>query len=436
MVVKDKNVLVYGLSVSGEWVAKLLKKLKANVFLYDDNQEVLSKKKIKQCYILNALNENLISQFDFIVVSPSIEDDNEYLQLARENNIRIYSEVEFASLFCKKLVAVTGTNGKTTTVQIINALLQTKYKAIACGNIGFPLSRAVLESKRSIKVVEVSSFMLEHASSFSPHIATITNIEPDHLIRHKTMETYTKLKMNIFKNLKSTDYAVVNLDKDIHPKVDCMTVTYSYSHIADVFVKNGAIYLHNERVVNLNELKLKGKHNIYNVMCAICYAYIYKIKVNKIRNVLINLEAEKYRIEYVCKVNNINFVNDSKSTNIASTLAAVDSIKGGVVLLLGGSNKGLDYTELFAKLSKKVCQVVAYGEIANQFILSNNKKFAIEKVDTLKQAFDVAVKIAKPNDTILLSPASASYDQYKSYIERGKDFNNLVKNYESISKKK
>ena len=433
---KHKNVLVYGLSISGECVSKLLLKLKANVYLFDNNEEVLKTKKINKCYVLNELNENLISQFDFLVVSPSIESDNIYLKMARENDIKVYSEVEFASQFCKKLVAVTGTNGKTTTVQIITALLQAKHKAIACGNIGYPLSRAVLESKKSIKVVEVSSFMLENAETFSPHVATITNIEPDHLIRHKTMEEYSRLKQNIFKNLKPSDYVVVNLDKDIHAKTDCMTITYSYSHMADVFVKNGYIYLHNEKLVALNELKLKGKHNIYNIMCAICFAYIYKIKPNKIRNVLINLEAEKYRIEKIATINDVTFINDSKSTNLASTIAAVESVKGAIILLLGGSNKGLDYTKLFKEMSKRVKHIVVYGEIANQLIKDNENKFEISRFKTLKQALDFAVSIAKQADTILLSPATASYDQYANYIERGKDFNRMVREYENLSKKK
>lgn len=433
---KYKNVLVYGMSSSGEWAAKLLRKLKANVFLYDDNEAVLKNKKIKNCYILNELNENTISQLDFLVISPSIEKDNKYLAIARENNIKIYSEIEFASLFCKQLVAVTGTNGKTTTVQIITALLQAKYKAVACGNIGYPLSRAVLESKKSIKVAEVSSFMLENADTFSPKVATITNIEADHLIRHKTMEEYSALKKSIFKNLKSNNYAVINLDKDIVSLNDCITVTYSYNHMADVYVKNGAIYLHNQKIALINELKLKGKHNIYNVMCAICFAYIYKIKPNKIRDVIINISAEKYRIEKVASINQISFVNDSKSTNIASTIASVETVKGAIILLLGGSNKGLDYTKLFQNMSKKVKQVVVYGEIANQLILDNNDKFSIAKYENLKESFNFAISVANPNDTVLLSPATASYDQYTSYVERGKDFENLVRNYEKISKKK
>ncbi len=427
MTYKHKNVLVYGLSISGEWVAKLLKKKRANVFLFDDDIDVLIKKKIKNCYVLNELNENLIEQFDLLVVSPSIEKDNQYLQIAKNLKIKIFSEIEFASIFCKNLVAVTGTNGKTTTVKIITELLQTKHKAIACGNIGYPLSRAVLESKKSIKVAEVSSFMLENAETFSPHVASITNIEQDHLIRHKTMEEYSKLKLSIFKNLKSNDYAVINLDQKIIPNTNSQTVTYSYNHNADVCCRNGSIFLHNHKIININELNLKGKHNIYNIMCAICYAYIYKIKPQKIRNVLINIKSEKYRIEKVATINQINFVNDSKSTNISSTLASVETVKGAIILLLGGSNKNLDYKPLFNKLSKRVKQLIVYGEISNRLLLDNDNKFKIEKFKNLKESFDFAVKQAKPNDTILLSPATASYDQYSSYIERGKHFDSLVK---------
>ena len=429
MNVKHKNVLVYGMSISGEWVAKLLLTKNANVFLFDDNEEALNKLRLKNCYVLNELNENLIEQFDFLVVSPSIEKENKYLKIANKFNKKIYSEVEFASQFCKKLVAVTGTNGKTTTVKIITALLQTKHKAIACGNIGYPLSRAVLESKKSIKVVEVSSFMLEHAKTFAPKVATITNIEQDHLVRHKTMAEYEKLKKSIFNNLKPNDFAVVNLDLNIIPTQNTQTITYSYKHNADVCVKNGSIYVHNQKLVNINELKLKGKHNIYNIMCAICFALVYKINLKKIRNVLINLQSEKYRIEKVATFNQINFVNDSKSTNLASTLASVETVKGAIILLIGGSNKELDYKPMFNKLSKRVKQIIVFGEIANKLLLDNDNKFPMEKFINLEDAFKFSIKQAKPNDTILLSPATASYDQYSSFIERGKHFDNLVKDY-------
>ena len=435
MNLKNKNVLVYGMSLSGEWATKLLLKLKANVFLYDDNWDKLKAKSFKNCFLIQELNENLISQFDFLIVSPSIEKENKYLVIAKKLNKKIYSEIEFASMFSKNIVAVTGTNGKTTTVEMITAILNKKYKAVACGNIGYPMSRAVLEKKRYIKVAEVSSFMLENAESFSPHVATVLNIEPDHLIRHKTMDEYQNLKLSIFKNLKPHDYAVVNLELNIHPTINCLTVTYSYKHIADVYIKDGCIYLHQNKIVAINELKLKGKHNIYNAMCAICYAYIYRIPPRLIREALINFKGERYRIEFIGKIDEINFVNDSKSTNISSTLASVDTVKGAVILLLGGSKKGLDYTKLFDKLNKKVRQVVVFGETADDFVTANSNRFNIEKFHTMSAAFDFAVSIAKPHDTILLSPATASYDQYKNYIERGRDFDKLVKEYEVKTKK-
>lgn len=433
---KHKNVLVYGLNISGEWVCKLLLKLKANVFLYDDNLEHLKKKVIKNCYMLPDINENYISQLDFIVVSPSIEKTNINLEYARKNDIKIYSELEFASLFCKNFCAITGTNGKTTTTELINHILSKKYKSIACGNIGYPVSRAVIENKKHIKVVEVSSFMLENADTFSPQVATVLNIAEDHLIRHKTMQEYTDLKMSIFKNLKNTNYAIVNLDNKIHPTQNCATLTYSYNHYADVYVKSGFIYIHSDKFMAINEIPLKGKHNIYNIMCAICFALVYKVKPIKIKQAILEFKPDKYRIEHIAKVNGITFVNDSKSTNIASTLASVDTIKGSVLLLLGGSNKALNYENLFNNLSKRVKYVVAFGEIANDLINANNSKFKIHHCINLNEAFDFAVGLAEKNDTVLLSPASASYDQFNNYIERGDAFNLKVKEYEKICKQK
>lgn len=431
---KNKNVLVYGLSSSGEWAAKLLIKQKASVFLFDDNVEKLKSKQLKNCYLVQQLNENFISQLDYIVLSPSIEPNNEYVVIAKKLKIKIFSELEFASLFEKNFIAVTGTNGKTTTVQLITAMLNVKHIAIACGNIGYPFSRAVLENKKQIKVVEVSSFMLENASSFHPHIATILNIQPDHLVRHKTMEEYSRLKHNIFKNLTPNDYAVINLDNNIKPKNKTLVVTYSQTRSADVYLKNGAIYLHNNKIININDLKLKGQHNIYNVMCAICFAYILKIKPAEMSMVLKNFVADDFRIQKVSSINGIDFYNDSKSTNIASTLASVQSIKGPIILLLGGSFKQLNYAELFNSLPARVRHIFVYGEIANELEMSNDNKFKLEKCKDLTSAFNNAVNLAIKGDNVLLSPATASYDQFSSYIERGEKFNNLVREYETKTK--
>ncbi len=426
---KYKNFLVYGLSSSGESVSKLLKRLHANVFLYDDDEIKARNLHIPNCYVLSDINEDLISQMDYMIVSPSITLDNQYIRMAEAHGVKVFSEIEFASQYCDKLVAITGTNGKTTTVQLITAILNQKHKAIACGNIGYPLSRAVLEKNRYIKVAEVSSFMLEHCDTFHPHVATVLNISPDHLIRHGDIDTYTEIKKKIFQNLQSKDHIVINIDEGLDIESSAKRITYSYDHHADISVRDGYIYLFGDRVISIHELPIKGRHNVYNTMCAIAYGYIYKVSIKKMREALISFVPEKYRNELVAVVNNIRFVNDSKSTNIASTLASVSSMKSGVILLLGGSKKGLDYSQLFTHLSKKVKEIIVFGEISEDLINANTN-FSIHEVKDLSDAVDMAIELAIPNDTILLSPASASYDQFENYIERGRLFDRKVRAYE------
>lgn len=433
---RNKKVLVYGMSLSGEWVAKLLHKHKAKAFLFDDDLKNLKTNKFKNCFLVQQVDDSLMMHFDMVLVSPSIPLESPVLALARANHVPIMSEIEFASQFAKEVVAITGTNGKTTTVQLVTAMLNKKKPAIACGNIGYPMSRAVIHNKRELKVAEVSSFMLEHCDTFSPHVATVLNIAPDHLIRHKTMEAYADLKKSIFKNITQNDYAVVNLDDEISTNLICHIVTYSYNKPADVYVKNGNIYLRDEKIIPLNKLKLKGKHNVYNVMCAICFAFIYKVKPSKIREALEEFSLDSFRIESVGRVNGINFVNDSKSTNIASTLASVSTVKGAIILLLGGSNKNLDYEELFSGLSKRVKHIVSFGETAEEMKKCNAERFKFEVCETLDEAFNFATQIAKKNDTILLSPATASYDQFSSYVERGRAFNEKVREYATQNSKK
>lgn len=428
MQVKNKKVLVYGLSMSGEWASKLLVKHKANVFLFDDDPARLRSRRFKNCFVLQEINEDVIADLDLIVVSPAIPKDNPNLLMAEKHLVPVMSEIELASHYAKHCVGITGTNGKTTTVELVTSILNQKYKAVACGNNGYPLSKAVMEGKNRLMVVEVSSFMLEHATSFAPHVATILNIQPDHLIRHKTMAEYSRLKHNIFANLKTTDYAVINLDSNIHATNPCNVVTYSYRHLADVYYQKGAIYLRQQKVVDVNQLKIKGKHNIQNAMCAICYGLIYKVPIKKIKHALINFSASKFRNTVLNTPGEITFVNDSKSTNIASTLASVQSFNAPIILLLGGSKKGLNYNQLFEHLPGRVKQIVAFGEIAPD-LEKTNTNFKFAKFETLKSAFEFAVSLAKAGDVVLFSPSSASYDQYESYVERGNDFNNLVTAY-------
>ncbi len=430
MKIKNKNVLVFGMSVSGEWAAKLLNKKGANVYVYDDDISVLKSKSLINCFLVQKIDNEIAFKLDFVVVSPGITLDNPNLQFLINFGLKIFSELEFASCFAKNILAVTGTNGKTTCVQLITSILNKKYSAVACGNIGYPLSRAVLEHKHAIKVVEVSSFMLEHAQTFHPHIATVLNVEPDHLNRHKSFAEYFKLKRSIFNNLGQNDYAVVNLDKNIHPTTNSMTVTYSINHSADANIRDGYIMLHQRKLMPINKLQIKGKHNLQNVLCAVCFAFLLKIPDNLIVQALTEFKPDNFRCEHITTINGIHFINDSKSTNIASTLACCEAQRGAIILLVGGSKKGLDYTQLFKNLTAKVKFVVAFGEIADDLIKANNKQFKITPCKNLSTAFDYAVSIAIDGDSIVLSPASASYDEFKNYIERGNFFNQKVKDYE------
>jgi len=431
---KNKRVLVYGMSVSGVWAARLLQKLKACIFLFDDNTEKLLNCGLKKCTLLQTISENDVKTMDYVILSPSIEKDNIVVKFAEKYKIKIYSELEFASIFSNNVVAVTGTNGKTTTIELIESILNTQKKAIACGNIGYPLSKAVLKNKRYIKVCEVSSFMLEHADEFSPYIASVLNIKPDHLIRHKTMDEYSKLKLSIFKNQSYKDYAVINLDEKLHINTNAENITYSYNHHADVRVKEGAIFYRQTKIINLNEIPLKGKHNIYNVMCAVCFGVIMGIKISNIKKAILNFKPDRFRNEYIGVVKGVKFINDSKSTNIASTIASVNSVRGSVVLMLCGSNKQLDYAELFKDLSKRVKEIVVFGDISDS-VIKSNQDFSIHKEKDLSLAFKKATDLAQTGDTILFSPSSASYDHFSSYIERGQKFNEQVKAYESIQEK-
>ena len=439
MKIKNKNVLVYGMSCSGVWASRLLVKYKANVFIYDDNPNKLVGD-YKNCFIVKEIDEKLMSGLDFLVVSPSIQPDNIVIQLAKSLKKPVLSEIELASYFSKNYIAITGTNGKTTTVQLIEAMFKTTKKAIACGNIGYSFSQAVLENKKAIHIVEVSSFMLENIDKFSPHVATILNIAQDHLIRHKTMQNYASIKHKIYKNLTKNDYIVENLDLNLEIKSKAKRIGYSLKSMADVCLQNGHIFIKTKSgyvdLISLDQISLKGEHNLYNVMCAICFALIYKLKLNKIKKVLTNFKLADYRMSVRPTINGVNFINDSKSTNIASTLASVQATKGEIVLILGGSKKGLDLDELFQKLPKKVKSIVAYGEIREELKQKNNEKFEFFAFKTLNLAFKKAVEIATVGDTVLFSPATASYDQYLNYVERGKAFDEKVKEYESSSQKK
>lgn len=438
-----KNCLIYGLSDSGVYASILLDKVGAFCHIYDDNDTVYDniaksypkyRKNIAHFIVERSLDEDLLDTIDIVVVSPAVPIDNKYISYLRQKGKIILSEMELGCMFSQNtILAVTGTNGKTTTVKLINDLLNTQTKSIAVGNIGYPVCRAVVEKRKDIYVVEVSSFMLENEYYFRPHIGAITNIAPDHLDRHGSFENYYQIKLNMTRHMLAEDIMVVNLDERYATDVQnmhCHKVFYSQNGKCEgAYVDNEAIYYKNEYIMRLNELCVKGKHNYYNILCAICFAKLMGISNGNIKRVLQSFKTPEHRCEYICEYNGITYINDSKSTTPHSTINAIQSYDN-VVLILGGSDKNLDFSEIFEH-KNKISYVVAYGETKHKiYTCALENAFAdISVCETLGEAFTISVAKASSSSTILFSPACASFDQYKNYEQRGEKFKELVNEY-------
>ncbi len=438
-----KNCLIYGLSDSGVYASILLDKVGAFCHIHDDDETVYErlvksypkyKKAISHCIVERTLSEDLLDSIDIAIVSPAVPIDNKYINYLRTNGKIILSEMELGCMFSENtILAVTGTNGKTTTVKLINDLLNTQTKSIAIGNIGYPVCRAVLEKRKDIYVVEVSSFMLENEYNFRPHISTITNIAPDHLDRHKTFENYYQIKLNISRHMLTDDVFVVNLDEqyaiDVE-NVNCQKVYYSQKCKCDgAYIHDGVIYYKDECIMRLDELLVKGKHNYYNVLCAICFAKLMNISNNNIARVLRSFRTPEHRCEYLGEHNGVTYINDSKSTTPHSTISAIEAYDDEV-LILGGSDKNLDFSDIF-KYKDKLAYVVAFGETRHKIYTCAlmNGYDNISICETLDEAFAISVAKATSSSTILFSPACASFDQYKNYEQRGRKFKELVNEY-------
>ena len=393
-----------------------------------NNNNIKFIKKLQKRYVLAARS---------VIISPSISIYNKYVVLAKSLNKQVISELEFGYLLNKKakMVAITGTNGKTTTTMLINQMLKTKYKCGAYGNIGEPLTNA-----RSLHYdylsVEVSSFQLEAIERLKPNISVVLNIDADHLDRHKTLNNYINAKLNLLKNNDENSITILNADdanimanaKNIKGRVLYFSQTKCLS---GVFLENGVIWL------NLNnKLSQIAKLNSFNlpnnitddILAAILVAKLCKVSNKNIIGVLNNFKLAPYRAT-TKTINGIKIINDSKGTNIHSTLSALYG-QQNVILLLGGVDKKLDFSPIF-KNAKTIKQIICFGETAKQIAKTakNCKNLAVLQEKNCKNAVLSALTMAKAGDTILFSPACSSFDEFSSYLERGQFFDNLVNNY-------
>ncbi len=403
MEIAGKSFLVYGTGSSGISAYKFLQKHGANVFIYADKQKSVN----DGFSTIDKFSSVLKLKFDYVVLSPGIQIiGNKNIKKIKQTGALLISELELGYLFCKgKFIAVTGTNGKTTCVSLINHILSQKYKTFLCGNIGIPITSVCDKTTDdSIVICEVSSFMLEIISpNFAPDVACILNITPDHISRHKTFDNYyrTKIKITAFQNEKQ--YIVLpNELKDI---------------------ESGA-----RKIIIEGETKFKsrliGNFNQTNIAFCEKICELLGIKLREFQKVLKTFYPIKFRLQQLGKKHRVTYINDSKSTNPDSTVSALKSMKRKVVLLLGGSDKGNNFYDIFAQ-KDKIKLALIYGETANKLeadalFMSFTK---IAKFENLSMTLEYLKSYIKHGDIVLFSPACASYDEFNNYVERGEYFN-------------
>lgn len=443
MYLKQQAFFVLGLSRSGKAAAEFLLSKKAKVYIYDDIEgERVEKiaRELTQKGAHRVAKEELskISGVcDALVLSPGIPVDHPLAVHFKRSGRAVIGESELAARYLRcPLIAVTGTNGKTTTVSMMKAILcEAGINAKACGNIGEPMVNFTDLDEESVAVGEISSFQLETLNSLSPHIAVVLNITEDHLNRHYNMENYIFLKAKLLKNATETEYAVLNYDDAIvrgfAEKTKAKVVYFSVrERINGAFYENGDLYFGNEKIISAADLPIDGLHNIQNALAAIAAAKLMGVKTETVKKALEEFRGIKHRIETVATVDGVTYVDDSKGTNVDATIKAIEAIKAETLLLLGGKNKGYDYGKLFSAIkSGTVVHAVLYGE--NRYALL---KSALEKdfgrvtvCEDLDFATRIAAMRAKEGQTVLLSPASASFDQFSSYEERGDKFVEIVR---------
>lgn len=448
MIFDHKKVLVFGTGLSGISALDLLNFANADVILYNSNDKldkttIVEKlpKEFKGEVILGELSSNIIEQIDMVILSPGVPTDLDILNKMRDLNIPIWGEVELAFAFeMGNVIAITGTNGKTTTTTMVGEILKAYFDNVCVvGNIGTPYTQLVRSTtERSHTVAEISSFQLETIHHFRPNISAILNIAPDHLDRHYTMSNYIETKINITKNQSEDDICILNYDDKILRELGEILTNKVFYFSSTNYLASG-IYLENDSIIysyknqktivcTVDELKIFGKHNYENVMATIAIALHAKVPMNIIRNAIKEFVGVEHRIEYVATKNGVKYYNDSKGTNPEASMKAVESMQTPTLLIAGGYDKGSDYDEWIKSFGDKIKCLVLLGETKDKIaaVAKDNRITNIIMVDTLEEAVSVSSRNAKEGDSVLLSPACASWGMFKNYEERGIIFKESV----------
>ncbi|HIG89833.1 MAG TPA: UDP-N-acetylmuramoyl-L-alanine--D-glutamate ligase [Flavobacteriaceae bacterium] len=440
-----KSIIILGAGESGIGCALLAQSRGYNVFVSESNN-IHESTRIQLIennieFEENSHNKAIKMKPDFVVKSPGIPDTSQIIKSYIKNNINVISEIEFASRHTdSEIIAITGSNGKTTTTLLTHQILNDEGLNVTIGgNIGTSFSSLLISSDYNYLVLEVSSFQLDGIVEFKPHIAVITNLSPDHLDRYKNYEDYIKSKFRIVMNQNSNDYLIYDGDDPMinsyinKSNIKSKLIPFS----TERKIEEGAYYNNQSINISINKKKLvmptenfsiKGKHNIKNAMAAATVAHLLKIRKQTIRKSLEHFQSVEHRLENVLTINKVNYINDSKATNVNATYYALDTMEAPTIWIVGGIDKGNKYEDLFPLVHKKVKAIICLGK--NNFKLIENFENIVEYIvetTSMEEAVSTAYKIAKPGYNVLLSPACASFDLFDDYKDRGRQFKASVR---------
>ncbi len=440
----NNKILILGFARSGYDAAKFLLKRGNTVYLTDmkedhDKEQMKELEDLGIHFVLGSHPDDLLDKsFDYLIKNPGVPIDHKYVLKAKELGVEVINEVEMAYRLLPKnikFVGITGTNGKTTTTTLIyKFLIKDGKRAHLTGNIGYPLTGFLDKLKDGdIIVMETSCQQLENLTKFNPDIAVMTNLSPAHIDFLKSYDNYKKVKTKIFQNHTSKNVAILNIEnEDVMDATKDIKSTKKYfsskKEIEGSCIKNNAIYYYDEKIIDLKDIKLIGNHNYENIMAAIMVVKELGVSNESIISILKEFNGVEHRIEFVRELNGIKYYNDSKATNIKATQIALSAFNTPVIILLGGLDRGHDFFEL-KDYMKHVKHIIALGQCRNRVEeFAKELNIPVSNVETLKEAVPIAYDVAKKGDTVLLSPASASWDQYKKFEDRGEEFKKKVNN--------
>ena len=439
--IKNKKITILGAGISGFGATKLANYKKAKVFLSNNKK------------FNNPFNNKIEKEFshsekckdsDLVILSPGIDPQkNKIIKILSDLNIPIISESEFASWFTNSpIIAITGSNGKSTVVKMLHEILQEKYENVLLGgNIGISFSSNVVDELKSelinsVHLLEVSSFQLENIKTFKPYISCILNVTKDHLDRHGDFNNYLNQKMKITKNHDSNSFVVYNEDDDnlksiFKEKIN--SLPFSIQKKNQFFTKKKTIFYSktNEKIIDQNKTNLLGEHNLSNILACLNISEILNINKKQLVNSLINFKPLKHRMEVVYKKNSFMIINDSKSTNLDSTNSAVKSFKNEIILLFGGFSKNeLDKDEIINITKyKNISEIICFGQIGKQIYEILKKKTKSVLIQNFNDAILKSIELSLNKKTIVFSPGFKSFDEFKNFEERGEHFKKIIKSY-------